>query len=69
MKFMLVCLAVCAALLLSYQILIRYSWGGTLLNGPRTRPGQPLSQPTRPTAAQDSQLSPTPVRTTDDTAN
>ncbi|MFT5327864.1 MAG: peptidoglycan/LPS O-acetylase OafA/YrhL [Planctomycetaceae bacterium] len=37
-KFTLVCGVSTGILLLSYQTLVRYTWLGTLLNGPRTRP-------------------------------
>ena len=37
-KFALICCAVTGLLLLVYHTLVRYSWLGTFLNGPRTRP-------------------------------
>lgn len=37
-KFLLVCGVSTGLLLISYETLIRYTWLGTLLNGPRTRP-------------------------------
>ena len=40
-KFCLVCGVVSGALLLSYHAFVRYTWLGTLLNGPRRRPGRP----------------------------
>ena len=44
-KFVLVCVVVTGFLLLTYQFMVRYTWIGRLLNGPRQRPGsqpQPL---------------------------
>lgn len=37
-KFLLVCTVVSGFLLFTYQVMVRYTWLGTLLNGPRTRP-------------------------------
>ncbi len=37
-KFGLVVIVVTSILLISYEYIIRYTWVGTLLNGPRTRP-------------------------------
>jgi hypothetical protein len=43
MKFILINAVVTAILLLSYQLFVRYTWIGSVLNGPRTRPrAQPL---------------------------
>lgn len=42
-KFVLIIAASTAVLLLSYQLLIRYTWVGSMLNGPRTR--GPVSDP------------------------
>lgn len=36
-KFALICTVVIAVLLVAYQGFVRYSWLGTLLNGPRQR--------------------------------
>ena len=37
-KFLLTCTVVTGILLLTYQTLVRYTWLGAMLNGPRTRP-------------------------------
>lgn len=39
-KFTLVCVGVSALLLASYEMLVRYTWLGALLNGRRRRPGR-----------------------------
>ncbi|MEW4488207.1 acyltransferase family protein [Thalassoglobus sp. JC818] len=45
-KFILINVVVTAILLLSYDKLVRYSWLGRLLNGPRTRPVRVAAGPT-----------------------
>ena len=45
-KFTLLVAGATILLLLSYQLLVRYTWIGRMLNGPRTRPsGNPLLTP------------------------
>jgi hypothetical protein len=43
LKCLLLTLAVTGFLLLVYDKAVRYTWLGTLLNGPRRKPGQPPS--------------------------
>ncbi len=43
-KFGIVCGGTCLILLVTYQYLVRYTWIGRLLNGPRVRPGM-VSEP------------------------
>ncbi len=40
-KFLFICLVTTGVLLLSYQYMVRYTWIGRLLNGPRERTTQP----------------------------
>jgi peptidoglycan/LPS O-acetylase OafA/YrhL len=46
-KFALVCVVVTGALLLIYHALVRYTWLGKLLNGPRQRPGKAGAAPSQ----------------------
>jgi hypothetical protein len=49
LKFALVFCAVTGILLLAYEGFVRYTWLGTLLNGPRSRPAEHSGQrATRP---------------------
>jgi len=38
LKFVLICSTVTGVLLVAYHTMVRYTWIGTMLNGPRTRP-------------------------------
>ncbi len=50
-KFLFVCVLTCLILLVTYQYMVRYTWVGRLLNGPRVRT-QPQTKPLPfPTAA------------------
>jgi peptidoglycan/LPS O-acetylase OafA/YrhL len=42
-KFVLICSTVTGVLLVAYHTMVRFTWIGTMLNGPRTRP-VPASQ-------------------------
>ena len=37
-KFVMICTVVTGGLLIAYQAMVRYTWIGTMLNGPRRRP-------------------------------
>jgi peptidoglycan/LPS O-acetylase OafA/YrhL len=37
-KFVLICSTVTGVLLVAYHTMVRFTWIGTMLNGPRTRP-------------------------------
>jgi len=43
-KFTLIFVVICAFLLWTYQTLVRYTWLGTFLNGPRKRPVKTVAQ-------------------------
>jgi peptidoglycan/LPS O-acetylase OafA/YrhL len=45
-KLVLICVVATAILLLMYQVFVRYSWLGTLLNGPRERPLRAVAKAT-----------------------
>ncbi|MBN2329925.1 MAG: acyltransferase family protein [Candidatus Omnitrophica bacterium] len=45
LKFILICTLISAFLLFTYQYLVRYTWLGRLLNGPRKRPSKTTIQP------------------------
>ncbi len=55
LKFVLICSTVTGILLLAYHTTVRYTWIGTMLNGPRTRPAP---------AARHSRTSPIGLETT-----
>jgi hypothetical protein len=48
LKLTLLCLVVTGFLLLTYDKLIRYTWVGTMLNGPRKRPEKAVTLPATP---------------------
>jgi peptidoglycan/LPS O-acetylase OafA/YrhL len=45
MKFVIICTAVTGVLLIAYQTMVRYTWIGRMLNGPRTRGGTDRANP------------------------
>ncbi len=50
-KFAIVCAGVTTVLLLTYDLAVRYTWLGTLLNGKRTRPSRKNQKTARETVA------------------